>query len=118
MRVEGVDERDSSWEDDQPRFRVYLFERSRPESSWTTDTYDIEDADVLEVIRWAETRAGADRLYAVALVGERTTEREGERRGLTWLLGMDANDTLTNDHDRSVYERMLARRGKRIVAEE
>jgi hypothetical protein len=46
MRVEPADERDSSWEDFDPRFRVYLFDTAHA----VTSTYDITDADVLDVI--------------------------------------------------------------------
>ena len=54
MHIERVDERDSSWEDSSPRFRVYFFKRGHPEyGSYATDTYDIADADVLDVLRWA-----------------------------------------------------------------
>jgi len=91
MSVVPVDERDSSWEDPRPRFRVYLHAGSRRDDRpWTggaTATYDVTGADVLQVIDWAQRQAGSDQTYAVALVGER-----GGRRGLTWLVGMDGND--------------------------
>ncbi|HEX5542442.1 MAG TPA: hypothetical protein VFX60_12925 [Micromonospora sp.] len=115
MRVEEVDERDSSWEDTNPRFRVYLFEGGDEAtwSSWRVATYDIEGVDILEVIRWAQTQAGEERLYAVALVGEREAAPPGFRRGLTWLVGMDANEA---DAARNpAFVAMQARRGKKIV---
>jgi len=77
VHVEPVDERDSSWEDVDPRFRVYLFDTSRG----VTSTYDITGADVLEVVEWAEREAGNSRLYAVALVHDGTQAEVG-RRGL------------------------------------
>jgi len=40
MEVIEVDERDSSWEDDRPRFRVYLHGSGETSTSGSTDTYD------------------------------------------------------------------------------
>lgn len=68
-------------------FRVYLFSGSGPGRSWRTGTFDVADADVDEVMRWAQDRAGASDLFAVALVG-----RDKGRLGLTWLTGIDVND--------------------------
>lgn len=118
--VELVDERDSTWEDDEPRFRVYIF-YDRPPSHGVsatgqyraTATYDLVGFDVLEVLRWAQERAGDDALYAVALV----SDRRGEGRGLVWLAGMDyqeAEDPSTSDTRR----RMLRRRGRQLVGPE
>ena len=69
MQVDRADERDSSWEEHRPRFRVYLFEGGDlPGHPWSSDTYDIRDADILEAISWAQERAGDVRLFAVACV--------------------------------------------------
>lgn len=77
VNVVGVDERDSSWEDNDPRFRVYLLEGGdEPGRSWTTDTYDITGADVLEVVDWARDHAG-DGVFAVALVRGNPTRYRG-----------------------------------------
>ena len=43
-----VDERDSSWEDDGPRFRVYLHGSGAESTSGWTATYDTTGADVLQ----------------------------------------------------------------------
>jgi hypothetical protein len=51
-------------------------------------------------------------LYSVALVGERDTEPAEDRRGLTWLVGMDANDSVVDDHER----RLVADHERRLVA--
>jgi hypothetical protein len=49
-----VDERDSSWEDSRPRFRVYFFRGGESvDRSWSVATFDIEEADVLDPIEWA-----------------------------------------------------------------
>jgi hypothetical protein len=58
MQVERVDEADVEWEDDRPRFRVYLFEGPVHAPGAVVDTYDITEADVFEVVRWAQEQAG------------------------------------------------------------
>jgi hypothetical protein len=122
MEVQRVDERDSSWEDDAPRFRVYLFDRGRCGGDYAvTDTWDITGADVLEAIRWAQDRAGRDGLYAVAVVREELKFREDEHpsRGLVWLVGMDWFDDVAEDVDgQRTKDRMIARRGQAVVAAE
>jgi hypothetical protein len=123
VHIEPVDERDGSWEDDHPRFRVYLFESGEriiqgAPTSWTVSTYDIDGADVLEVIRWAQSQVADDGLYAVALVGERESQAPQHRRGLSWLVGRDANDTPEDWAERRTYERMKTRRGRTIVQPE
>lgn len=112
-----VDERDGSWEDDTPRFRVYLHGSGE---SWTggwTDTYDVTGADVVQVIDWAQRQAGTSLTYAVALVYE-DQQREhlspGDGRGLVWLLGMDGNDHSKSHLDNDKQQRMLTRRREPI----
>lgn len=82
-----VDERDSSWEDRDPRFRLYLF--GGPGNAVTTlDFIDTQIHDVLE----AATLAGKDgKLWSIALVAE----KPDLGRGLVWLSGMDYNSTPT-----------------------
>ena len=105
-----MDERDSSWEDHSPRFRVYLFRGGdRPGSSWATDTYDVTGADALEVIDWARERAG-EGLFAVALVRDDLNRMsEAARRGLVWLVGHDANDRPLSETEQHFADRMHAR---------
>ena len=50
MQVIQVDERDSGWEDPDPRFRVYLHGSGATSTAGWTDTYDITGADALQVI--------------------------------------------------------------------
>lgn len=113
-----VDERDSSWEDGHPRFRVYLHGSGDTETYGWTDTYDITGADVLQVIDWAQRQAGDVLTYAVALVRddvEHARINPGRGRGLVWLVGMDGNDTTDpGSADDVTQQRMLARRHHRI----
>ncbi len=111
MRVEAVDERDSSWEDHEPRFRVYLF---LGDGRYSVATWDVREADVLETTLWAQQKAGADALYAVALVGETSPDKRAAR-GQTWLVGMDANDHPSDAVQQQVLARMQGRRGKQLV---
>ena len=117
MQVVLVDERDGSWEDPAPRFRVYLHGNETWTGGWTA-TYDITGADVLQVIDWAQRQAGDRLTYAVALV-RTDTERErldsGNGHGLVWLVGMDGNDTTKEGSaEREVQRRMLRRRSSPV----
>lgn len=89
VRIVAVDERDSSWEQHGPRFRVYLHGSGETSTSGWTDTYEDTGADVLQVIDWAQRQAGETLTYAVALVhddeaAEVRSPRRG--RGLVWLV--------------------------------
>jgi hypothetical protein len=110
VHVEPVDERTSSWEDHRPRFRVYLFGAGEGRS-FATSIYDVTGAEALEVISWAEEQAGAEGLYAVALVSRNP---RGEL-GLTWLQGIDANDGPGDLRHEVLRAAMLARRGRPSV---
>ena len=114
MRVVPANEPDSSWEDHEPRFRVYLFAGS---GAFTVTTVDILDADVLEVIRWAQLQAGGDAMYAVALVGETRLDAPPSR-GLTWLVGMDANDRPSSPKEEQTLARMRTRQGVIVVLDD
>jgi hypothetical protein len=121
MNIQPVDERDSGWEDHDPRFRVYLFEESAPvdgpdgssRQGYTTGTWDIVDADLLEVVRWAQDQAGVRGLYSIALVADRYGSND--ERGLVWLVGEDYQDTPADDRSHQVQARMRSRRGRAIV---
>jgi hypothetical protein len=124
MKIEPVDERDSGWEDHTPKFRVYVFDESgqRGEQDGTlgqgyaTSTWDVTGADLIDVIRWAQDRAGDRGLYSVALVADGYETHA--RRGLVWLVGMDYQDTPVDERSREVQEHMLGRRGHLVVARE
>lgn len=85
-RITEVDERDSCWEVHSAVYRVYVFDAARG-GSHATATYTIADADVLEVIDWAQQQAGTDGLYAVVLISQDSDDADALRanRGLTWL---------------------------------
>lgn len=122
MRVTQVEERDSGWEDDRPRFRVYLHGSGEASTGGWTDTYDITGADVLQVIDWAQRQAGGRLTYAVALVHDDADEERrnpGHGRGLVWLVGMDGNAHLTDQAETAaVHRRMLARRRSPVAVPE
>lgn len=113
MRIHPSDERDSTWERSHPRFRAYFFRGGEESGSWSAYTYDIEGADVIDTVAWAEDEIGDEGLYAVALV--EAPEPGSELGGITWLVGMDANDSPHDDHERAVLARMKDRRGRKIV---
>lgn len=80
-----VDERDSTWERDDARYRVYVFEG--PANAVTT--LDIVEATVEEALETALAMSNGDeRLWSLALV---ENDSRG-MRGLIWLSGMDYND--------------------------
>lgn len=113
VRIEQVDERDSSWEDPRPRFRVYLHGSGEATTHGSTSTYDITGADILQVLDWAQRQAGDSMTYAVALVRDDAAEEHrspGHGRGLVWLVGMDGNDTPRDGQEVETQARMLARR--------
>ncbi len=109
--VVRVDERDSGWEDDRPRFRVYLHGSGRSETQGWTVTYDVLGADVLQVVDWAQRQVRDDETYAVALVRDEQDPDGRRRRGLVWLVGRDGNDDGRDDvRIAAAQARMLARR--------
>ena len=52
MIVRGVDPRDIEWEDSEPVFRVHFRDSLR---EGATTEFEVADADVVEVLAWAET---------------------------------------------------------------
>ena len=106
IHAEAVDERDSTWEDHSPRFRVYL--HSGPGGGAATATYDLTGADALQAIDWAQSHAVAGGTYAVALVSSRPGPA-GPERGLVWLVGIDGNTDPVNDSEIDALQRMAER---------
>lgn len=118
IQIVPVDERDSSWESDTPRFRVYLHGSGEMTTHGWTATYDVTGADVLQVIDWAQREAGDSLTYAVALVHDDTAEariNSGRGRGLLWLVGTDGNTNAQSPKETEVLNRMLVRRGDRVM---
>jgi|GEM_PF-325506 len=105
-----VDERDSTWENHRPHFRVYLQERSG--DSYSTETVDLLGADVLQAIDWAQRQAATrtEAVWALALVGRDSRAL----RGLTWLVGMDANDPPSDEHEIDLRLRMATRASRPV----
>ncbi|WP_175414250.1 hypothetical protein [Agrococcus sp. SGAir0287] len=82
MRIVAVDERTSTWERADPRYRLHLFEGA----GFATTTLDVVDARSIErVLDDAARLAGDARLWSLALV---STDERGTQ-GLVWLSGMD-----------------------------
>jgi hypothetical protein len=131
IEIVGVDERDSNWEDDRPRFRVYFQrtlgepgaesraeERSpSPIGGWTA-TYDVTGADVVQVIDWAQRQAGPSLVYSIALVRDErdvAIAHPGRGRGLVWLVGIDGNQGALDPREAEMQNRMLARRQSPVI---
>jgi hypothetical protein len=53
MRTRPVDPRDIVWEQDEPRYRVYFWDRPQ----MTSHEYAIADAGIDEALAWARGRA-------------------------------------------------------------
>jgi len=118
VEIVAVDERDSSWEEDAPRFRVYLHHSGESWTAGATSTYDVTGADVLQVIDWAQRQAGDARTYAVALVQDdpvRAHNPESSPRGLVWLVGVDGNGHPWDEREADAQRRMLARRQNPVI---
>jgi len=84
VRVRRVDPRDTSWELDQPSYRVYFWTRAAHSNAAPTATeFEISDTDVADVLGWARRTAGARTfaLYVVCAIGD--------TKGLVRLAGED-----------------------------
>jgi len=85
MRIFAVDERDSTWERDDARFRVYVFDGP----GHAVTAFDIVGLTVRVALEAAAAMSDCNKkLWALALV-------ETDARalpGLIWLSGMDYND--------------------------
>ena len=80
MDARGVDPRDQTWEVDRPKYRVYFHDLDG-----TSYEYEVEGADVVEVLRWAETMRGDRSFVLYACVPQAGL-------GLLRLEGFDPND--------------------------
>lgn len=94
MKARPTDPRDTRWEVPHPTYRVYFWELHRPQepdSSWVSDEWEIEDADIDEVLNWARDTARERRFVVyVSLTGGYPDEP-----GLVRLLGTDPLDKLS-----------------------
>lgn len=117
IRIVQVDERDSGWEDDRPRFRVYLHGSGAASTPGWTDTYDLTGVDLVQAIDWAQRQAGDTLTYAIALVDDDAAAEErnpGYGRGVVWLVGVDGNDDARDSVEAERHRRMLVRRAHPI----
>ena len=79
MNVRPVDPRDTTWEVDEPAYRVHFW-RPVPQpigspSGFASEELEVTGSDVDGVIAWAEATAGSNRTYALyALVRCREAE--------------------------------------------
>jgi len=80
MDIKGVDPRDQTWEISQPRYRVYFHD-----SDGASDEYEVDGADVSEVMRWAENTRGKRSFVMYACV-------PNDGLGLLRLHGSDPNE--------------------------
>jgi hypothetical protein len=113
VRAVSVDERDSTWDRDDPRFRVYVFEGADN----AVTTVDILDATIEQALESALALSNRDEhIWALALVDD---DSRG-RRGLVWLSGMDYNDTPKAPRDwqrrQQMQDRYLMAKGRRGLA--
>lgn len=114
MRGVYVDERDSTWERDDARYRLYVFEGAGN----AVTTFDILDASIEHALESAVAMSnGNERLWALALVEDYSRGM----RGLIWLSGMDYNDTPSSPREwmrrRQMQDRyLLAKHGRGLPA--
>lgn len=110
MRGFAVDERDSTWERGDARYRVYVFKGADN----AVTTIDIVEATIEEALESAIALSEGDlHLWSLALV---ENDSRG-MRGLIWLSGMDYNDPPTTAWEwqrrRQMQERYLMSRRRR-----
>ena len=103
MNIVDSDERDSAWEQHESSFRVYF--ATVPDRA--VRTVDVSDATFTETLGWARGEARQDETLSIALIG---IDSRG-LRGLTWIFGMDPNDSSESElHDRMLTEMLEERR--------
>jgi hypothetical protein len=101
IQIVQVDERDNNWENNHPRFRVYLHGSGQSTTHGWTDTYDITGADVLQVIGWWPS------CTTTKPVSSSIQDVPGD---LVWLVGIDGNTSAFNSEETQALQRMLMRR--------
>ncbi|MHA7303955.1 hypothetical protein ACX80E_01720 [Arthrobacter sp. TMN-49] len=99
MNTEEVDERDSTWEQYDSIFRVYIAKGINR----AITTFDVSDATFSEVLKWAKQMVSDDTIVAVALVGR---DARGSK-GLTWLFGTDPNSEPLSDIEFRMQAEMI-----------
>jgi len=105
MNIVDSDERDSTWEQHSSLFRIYF--GTVPDGA--VRTVDVSDATFTEALAWARGTAQPNETISVALIG---IDNRG-LRGLTWLFGMDPNDSSESElHTRMLTEMHEERRDR------
>ncbi|MHA7177795.1 hypothetical protein ACX80D_14180 [Arthrobacter sp. Sr24] len=99
MKIAEVDGLDITWEQHDSIFRVYFAKGA----DRLVTTVDVSEATFSEVRAWARENAGDDTLVAIALVGR---DARG-LKGLTWLLGMDPEDSPATDIEVRMFAEMV-----------
>ena len=79
MDIRAVDPRDQTWEISQPTYRVYF-----DDETGAADEYEVEGADVAEVMAWAEAQRNG-RTFVLYVCVPR------DELGLLRLAGSDPN---------------------------
>ncbi|MDQ1521341.1 MAG: hypothetical protein QOI55_2414 [Actinomycetota bacterium] len=82
VRVEPVDPRDQRWEAEAEAYRVYFWS-PLPSGAWRSEEFEITDADVAEVLAWAEREASGRLRTVYVRIGR------GGELGLVRLSGTD-----------------------------
>ncbi|EYR62014.1 hypothetical protein N866_12755 [Actinotalea ferrariae CF5-4] len=77
--IRAVDPRDQTWELDRPNYRVFFHD-----AHGVSDEYELRDADVVEVLAWAQDQAAGRTFVLYACV-------PGDGLGLVRLQGSDPN---------------------------
>lgn len=93
VQVRAVDPRSTTWELDDPVFRVTFFRHDPayadvpPEFvGYESEEWELAGGDVLEALAWATEHSGLDRTWTLHVAGP-----SSEMPGLTWLAGTDPN---------------------------
>jgi hypothetical protein len=64
VKAERIDPRNTSWEKDDPAYRVCFWHRATngPMAGWVSDEWRLSEVDVAEVLAWAEQQARGRRI--------------------------------------------------------
>jgi len=88
MRAYLVDPRDTTWEVSQPVYRVYFWEKQRDyeDSGWASEEWELQGADISEVMDWTEETAKGRLSVLYVCVSH------GGELGLVRLSGIDPTE--------------------------
>jgi hypothetical protein len=83
VEVKPVDPRDTGWETDDPRYRVYFWKQQGPGLMWSSDEWELTGADVESALAWARADEAGRQFVLYAVV------RDSAGLGMIRLLGDD-----------------------------